>query len=126
MASALITSDPDAVDTASGAQVPETVAADCAPGGLMEPAARTDVLNRLKRAEGQLRGIQRMVERGEDCLKVAQQFSAVRRALDSTYVRMTVCLLEQEIGARLPHDAALTTGLPGILSELEAMLARRG
>ena len=76
--------------------------ADCAPGGLMEPAARTDVLNRLKRAEGQLRGIQRMVERGEDCLKVAQQFSAVRRALDSTYVRMTVCLLEQEIGARLP------------------------
>ena len=26
---------------------------------------------------------------------MAQQFSAVRRALDSTYVRMTVCLLEQ-------------------------------
>lgn len=126
MASALITSDPDAVDTAAGAQAPEPVGADCAPGGLMEPAARTDVLNRLKRAEGQLRGIQRMVERGEDCLKVAQQFSAVRRALDSTYVRMTVCLLEQEIGARLPRDAALTTGLPGILSELEAMLARRG
>ena len=76
------------------AALPESPAAapvDCATGGLMEPGARTDVLNRLRRAEGQLRGIQRMVERGEDCLKVAQQFSAVRRALDSTYVRMTVC-----------------------------------
>ncbi|MBK7990344.1 MAG: metal-sensing transcriptional repressor [Comamonadaceae bacterium] len=76
----------------------------------MEPGARTDVLNRLRRAEGQLRGIQRMVERGEDCLKVAQQFSAVRRALDSTYVRMTVCLLEQEIGAGWPR---IQRWLPG-------------
>ena len=96
------------------------------PGALMAPAARTEVLNRLKRAEGQLRGIQRMVERGEDCLKVAQQFSAVRRALDSTYVRMTVCLLEQEIGARLPADAALAAGLPEMLGALETLLARRG
>ena len=29
---------------------------------LTDAAARTDVLNRLRRAEGQLRGIQRMVE----------------------------------------------------------------
>ena len=65
---------------------------------------------------------QRMVERGEDCQKVAQQFSAVRRALDSTYVRMTVCLLEQELGGRLASDA----GLPAILDDLQAMLARRG
>jgi DNA-binding FrmR family transcriptional regulator len=115
----------DTVDDA-GLESAPGLAADCANGGLMAPAARTDVLNRLKRAEGQLRGIQRMVERGEDCLKVAQQFSAVRRALDSTYVRMTVCLLEQEIGARLPPEGALATGLPDILGELEAMLARRG
>ena len=126
MASDLITPVPDAADTDAGAQTPETVTADCTPGGLMEPAARTDVLNRLKRAEGQLRGIQRMVERGEDCLKVAQQFSAVRRALDSTYVRMTVCLLEQEIGARLQSGAGLAAGLPEIIGELEAMLSKRG
>jgi DNA-binding FrmR family transcriptional regulator len=96
--------------------------AACASGGLLESAARNDVLNRLRRAEGQLRGIQRMVERGEDCQKVAQQFSAVRRALDSTYVRMTVCLLEQELGGRLAGDA----GLPAILDDLQTMLARRG
>jgi hypothetical protein len=52
--------------------------------------AQTDILNRLRRAEGQIRGIQRMVEEGESCLKIGQQFSAVRSALDSTYLRMTV------------------------------------
>ena len=51
---------------------------------LSKAEARTDVLNRLRRAEGQIRGIQRMVEEGEDCHKIAQQFSAVRKALDST------------------------------------------
>ena len=103
-----------------------TPPSDGHPGALMAPVARTEVLNRLRRAEGQLRGIQRMVERGEDCLKVAQQFSAVRRALDSTYVRMTVCLLEQEIGARLPADAALAADVPAMLGALESLLARRG
>lgn len=92
---------------------------------LMEPVARNEVLNRLRRAEGQLRGIQRMVERGEDCRKVAQQFSAVRRALDSTYVRMTMCLLEQEVAARWPADSAMAADLPQLLGELETLLARR-
>jgi len=41
-------------------------------------------------------------------------------------VRMTVCLLEQEIGARVAPDAALASGLPAILGELETMLGRRG
>ena len=95
---------------------------ECGAGGLKEATARTEVLNRLRRAEGQLRGIQRMVERGEDCQKVAQQFSAVRRALDSTYVRMTVCLLEQELGEQGVPGA----GLPAILDELQTMLVRRG
>ena len=98
---------------------------DCAPAALLTPGARTDVLNRLRRAEGQLRGIQRMVERGEDCLKVAQQFAAVRSALDSTYVRMTVCLLEQEIGTRLDSREALAEAVPSLLSDLEQMLTRR-
>ena len=67
---------------------------------LTDSQARTDVLNRLRRAEGQIRGIQRMVEEGEDCLKIGQQFAAVRKALDSTYLRMTVCFMERPYGLR--------------------------
>ena len=98
----------------------------CASGGLLESAARNDVLNRLRRAEGQLRGIQRMVERGEDCQKVAQQFSAVRRALDSTYVRMTVCFMEQELNARVQPDESQKASLDAMVKDMETMLARLG
>jgi DNA-binding FrmR family transcriptional regulator len=64
---------------------------------LADTATRTDLLNRLKRAEGQLRGIQRMIEEGQPCLDIASQMAAVRKALDSTYVRMTVCFMQQEL-----------------------------
>ncbi len=93
---------------------------------LHQPAARTDVLNRLRRAEGQIRGIHRMVEEGEDCLKIGQQFAAVRKALDSTYLRMTVCFMEQEMTARLQPGEAQKTDMAHILEDLETMLARMG
>ena len=93
---------------------------------LTQPQARVDVLNRLRRAEGQIRGIHRMVEEGEDCLKIGQQFAAVRKALDSTYLRMTVCFMEQEMTARLQPDAAKKGDMDQMLKDLESMLARMG
>ncbi|WP_342620581.1 metal-sensing transcriptional repressor [Rhodoferax sp. GW822-FHT02A01] len=93
---------------------------------LQDQQARTDVLNRLRRAEGQLRGIQRMVEEGENCLKIGQQFSAVRKALDSTYLRMTVCFLEQELNARIHPDAAQKADLDHMVKDMETLLARIG
>ena len=93
---------------------------------LNQVEARTEVLNRLRRAEGQIRGIQRMVEEGESCLKIGQQFSAVRRALDSTYLRMTVCFMEQELQARMQPDAVQKADLDLMLKDLETLLARMG
>ena len=93
---------------------------------LTDSQSRTDVLNRLRRAEGQIRGIQRMVEDGEDCLKIGQQFSAVRKALDSTYLRMTVCFMEQELQARMQPDAAQKEGMDTMLKDMETLLARMG
>ena len=93
---------------------------------LSKSAARTEVLNRLRRAEGQIRGIQRMVEEGEDCLKIGQQFSAVRKALDSTYLRMTVCFMEQEMECRLQPDAGQKVGMDEMLKDMETLLARMG
>ncbi len=93
---------------------------------LNDTQARTDVLNRLRRAEGQIRGIHRMVEEGESCLKIGQQFSAVRKALDSTYLRMTVCFMEQELNARMNPDAEKKVDLDNILKDMETLLARMG
>jgi DNA-binding FrmR family transcriptional regulator len=48
----------------------------------------TRILNRLARVEGQIRGLQRMVEEGKDCEQILTQLSAVRSALDQVGIHM--------------------------------------
>jgi len=91
---------------------------------LRDESARTDLLNRLKRAEGQLRGVQRMIEEGESCLDIAGQMAAVRKALDSAYVRMTVCFMQQELQARLAPDAKRRGELDAVLEDVQNLLAK--
>ena len=43
-----------------------------------------DMKNRLKRIEGQVRGVLRMMEEGKDCREVITQLTASRSALDRT------------------------------------------
>lgn len=93
---------------------------------LTNEAARTEVLNRLRRAEGQIRGVQRMIEEGESCLKIGQQFSAVRKALDSTYLRMTMCFMEQELTSCVQPDGAQKANMDVMLKDMEGLLARMG
>ena len=52
---------------------------------------------RLKRVEGQLRGIQQLIENEAPCESVAQQMSAARRALDKAFHVMVGCMLEQQM-----------------------------
>ncbi|USQ75387.1 metal-sensitive transcriptional regulator [Ornithinimicrobium cryptoxanthini] len=40
------------------------------------------VINRLRRAQGQLGGVIRLIEEGRDCKDVVTQLAAVNRALD--------------------------------------------
>ena len=40
------------------------------------------IMNRLRRAEGQLRGIQKMMEEGQECYDMMIQLSAVRSSID--------------------------------------------
>ncbi|AIY00940.1 hypothetical protein ART_1341 [Arthrobacter sp. PAMC 25486] len=40
------------------------------------------VINRLRRAHGQLAGVIRLLEEGQDCEKVVMQLAAVSKALD--------------------------------------------
>jgi CsoR family transcriptional regulator, copper-sensing transcriptional repressor len=47
----------------------------------MQTTAKTSVLKRLKRVEGQVRGLSRMVEDDRYCIDVITQVAAVRAAL---------------------------------------------
>ncbi|HXF65453.1 MAG TPA: metal-sensitive transcriptional regulator [Burkholderiales bacterium] len=55
---------------------------------------KKELVLRLKRVEGQLRGIQAMVEQGADCERVTQQLSAARRALDKAFFQVLACAIQ--------------------------------
>ena len=55
------------------------------------------VMMRLRRVEGQIRGVLRMIESGSSCEEVAQQLAAARNALDRAFFEMMACSLECEI-----------------------------
>lgn len=62
-------------------------------------SSRRDLSLRLARIEGQLRGIQKLLNEGsemDDCEKVAQQMAAARKALDKAFFMMLGCALEQK------------------------------
>jgi DNA-binding FrmR family transcriptional regulator len=66
---------------------------------------KDDYLNRLRRVEGQVRGIARMVEQDEYCIDVLTQVSAATKALQS----VALGLLEQHL-ATCVVDAARAGG----------------
>ncbi len=48
----------------------------------LEQESVTKVIHRLRRAEGQIAGVIRMLESGRDCKDVVTQLAAVSKALD--------------------------------------------
>ncbi len=53
------------------------------------------VINRIKRAQGQLGGVLRMLEEGRDCEDVVTQLAAVSRALDRAGFAIVASGLQQ-------------------------------
>lgn len=53
------------------------------------------IIRRLKRMEGQVRGVIRMIEEGKECKDVIAQLSAVRSAADKAMATIVAMNLEQ-------------------------------
>lgn len=56
-----------------------------------------EVMHRLRRVEGQIRGVLAMMEQDQPCDAIAQQLSAARKALDRAFYEMMACSLETEV-----------------------------
>jgi DNA-binding FrmR family transcriptional regulator len=61
---------------------------------LLEPEAE-GIVRRLRRVEGQVQGLQRMIAEGRDCAEVAQQVAAARAALDRVAIDVISAGLEK-------------------------------
>jgi DNA-binding FrmR family transcriptional regulator len=70
----------------------------------VEEEARAAVLNRLRRAQGQLAGVIAMVENGRNCRDVVTQLAAVSRALD----RAGFKIVASNMGTCLQGESAMT------------------
>jgi DNA-binding FrmR family transcriptional regulator len=69
------------------------------------------VLNRLRRAQGQLAGVISMIEQGRDCKDVVTQLAAVSRALDRAGFKIVAtglreCVTGEQSGAEQPLTEA--------------------
>jgi DNA-binding FrmR family transcriptional regulator len=86
-------------------------------------ARKAELMHRLRRAEGQVRGLQKLLEEGADCAKIAQQLLATRHALDSTFVRLNLALAEQEL-ARPDGTGPDSQAISDVLERLQDKLGR--
>ena len=55
----------------------------------LEDKTEADLIRRLRRIEGQTRGLQAMIEAGRSCPEVLQQIAAVEAALRQVALRLT-------------------------------------
>lgn len=53
------------------------------------------IVKRLRRAEGQIRGVLRMIEQGRPCRDIVAQLCAVRNAVDRAIAHIVAVNLEQ-------------------------------
>ncbi len=61
----------------------------------MKTNYEADVMKRLKRIEGQIRGVLKMMTEEKDCKQVVTQLSAIRGATDRVIAYITALNLEQ-------------------------------
>ncbi len=73
----------------------------------LDIAEMTPVINRIKRAQGQLAGVLRMLEEGRDCEDVVTQLAAVSRALDRAGFAIVASGLQQCIAQGEKGDVDL-------------------
>lgn len=82
------------------------------------PEQKTAMLKRLARVEGQLRGVQKLVDADSDCELVLQQMTAARKALDRAFHEMMACLIEATVNANDGSDMAAR------MAEIRTLMSR--
>jgi DNA-binding FrmR family transcriptional regulator len=80
---------------------------------------RSQLLRRLSRLEGQVRGVARMIEREEYCIDILQQTAALRAAVDA----VSLMLMEDHVAGCLA--TAVKTGEAQTYTEEVMEVVRR-
>ena len=82
--------------------------------------SKGDLLKRLRRIEGQTRGLQRMVEEDTYCIDILTQVSAATKALES----FALGLLDEHLAHCVAHAIETGEGADEKLAEASRAIAR--
>jgi DNA-binding FrmR family transcriptional regulator len=87
------------------------------------PEVKTQIKNRLSRLEGQLRGVQRMIDEDRDCKAIIQQMIAIRAGVHAASIKFmqdvaSDCLLNLEQDENPESQKALMADLIQMLGKL--------
>ena len=70
----------------------------------MSPPSHKNQINNLKRIEGQLRGVQRMIEEGDYCIDILTQIKAIKNSIVSVEGKILKSHLRQCVRDSLNGD----------------------
>ena len=94
---------------------------------LKNSETKASLIQRLKRIEGQIRGVQAMLEEERDCREIMQQLGAIHSAVQSTsrvFLQdyATACLTEMEATADSKNDADSRVKREKMVKDMIALL----
>lgn len=79
--------------------------------GISDGTERKNILNRLKRLEGQIRGLQSMIESGKSCDDVLTQVMAAKSALNQVGLRIVSRSMKACLAGDKSHDELIDEAL---------------
>ena len=90
----------------------------CLPGAYLKPAVQRRIMNRLKRIEGQVRGVQRLVAEHHSCDDILIQVGAIKQAVGSVMVELLEGHMETCVAASIEKGqwSAALASLKGALA----------
>jgi DNA-binding FrmR family transcriptional regulator len=94
---------------------------------IQSPEAKENLIQRLRRIEGQVRGVQGMLAEERDCREIMQQLASVHSAVQSAsriflQEYATACLIELDDGIGLPDRSNLRQKRAKIVQDMIALL----
>jgi DNA-binding FrmR family transcriptional regulator len=86
----------------------------------VDPSREKEILDRLKRIEGQVRGIQRMIEERRGCEPILTQILSAKTALERVAAEVVAASIDECLRERPPQQAQTE------ITRLVRLLSRTG
>lgn len=83
----------------------------------LNPSLYEDLIRRMKRIEGQARGIQRMLEEGDDCEQIIIQLGAMKSAINRVGMKAVACNLGHRVQEALQTGTSTEDAVDDVIEQ---------